>query len=79
MSPAQLEVQSLALVRQVGALARARAAAQRSYVAGASSLTDVLDADRESLLATDELARLRADTDRAAVMSFRALGGGWSS
>jgi hypothetical protein len=26
----------------------------------------------------DALARNRADTDRAAVMSFRALGGGWS-
>jgi outer membrane protein TolC len=37
-----------------------------------------LDADRQSLEAQDELARNRADTDRAAVMSFRALGGGWS-
>jgi NodT family efflux transporter outer membrane factor (OMF) lipoprotein len=78
MSLAQLQVQSDELVQEVAALARARAASQRAYLAGASSLSDVLDADREALLANDELARIRADTDRAAVMSFRALGGGWS-
>jgi hypothetical protein len=50
----------------------------QAYLAGASSLTEVLDADRQSLVAQDELARTRADTDRAAVMSFRARGGGWS-
>jgi NodT family efflux transporter outer membrane factor (OMF) lipoprotein len=78
MSLAQLELQTHDLVSEVDALARARDASQRSYLAGASSLTDVLDADRQSLVAQDELARTRADTDRAAVMSFRALGGGWS-
>jgi outer membrane protein TolC len=78
MALAQLELQSRDLVNEVDALARARDASQQSYLAGASSLTDVLDADRQSLLAQDQLARTRADTDRAAVMSFRALGGGWS-
>jgi NodT family efflux transporter outer membrane factor (OMF) lipoprotein len=78
MALAQLELQAHDLATEVDALARARDAAQRSYLAGASSLTDVLDADRQSLVAQDELARTRADTDRAAVMSFRALGGGWS-
>ena len=78
MALAQLELQTRDLVNEVDALARAREASQRSYLAGASSLTDVLDADRQSLVAQDELARTRADTDRAAVMSFRALGGGWS-
>jgi NodT family efflux transporter outer membrane factor (OMF) lipoprotein len=78
MALAQLEIQSQELITEVDALTRARDASQRSYLAGASSLTDVLDADRESLVAQDELARTRADTDRAAVMSFRALGGGWS-
>jgi outer membrane protein TolC len=38
----------------------------------------VLDADRLLLVAQDELAKTRADTARAAVASFRALGGGWS-
>jgi NodT family efflux transporter outer membrane factor (OMF) lipoprotein len=78
MALAQLELQTRDLVNEVDALARAREASQRSYLAGASSLTDVLDADRQSLVAQDELARTRADTDRAAVLSFRALGGGWS-
>jgi NodT family efflux transporter outer membrane factor (OMF) lipoprotein len=78
MALAQLELQTHDLLTEVDALTRARDASQRSYLAGASSLTDVLDADRQSLVAQDELARTRADTDRAAVMSFRALGGGWS-
>jgi NodT family efflux transporter outer membrane factor (OMF) lipoprotein len=78
MALAQLELQTHDLVAEVDALARARDASQQSYLAGASSLTDVLDADRQSLIAQDQLARTRADTARAAVMSFRALGGGWS-
>jgi len=78
MALAELEVQARDLADEVGALARARDASQDSYLAGASSLTDVLDADRQSLAAQDELATARADTDRAVVMSFRALGGGWS-
>lgn len=79
MALAQLEVQTHDLRDEVEALARARDASQESYLAGASALTDVLDADRQSLVAQDELARTRADTDRAAVMTFRALGGGWES
>jgi len=78
MSLAQLELQTRELATEVDALGRARDASQQSYLAGASSLTDVLDADRQSLVAQDELARTRADADRAAVLSFRALGGGWS-
>jgi len=78
MALAQLELQARDLRDEVDALARARDASQESYLAGASSLTDVLDADRQSLVAQDELARTRADTDRAAVMTFRALGGGWA-
>jgi outer membrane protein TolC len=78
MALAQLELQTRELVNEVDALARARDASQESYLGGASSLTDVLDAERQSLVAQDELARTRADTDRAAVMSLRALGGGWS-
>ena len=78
MALAQLELQSRELSTEVDALARARDASQRSYLGGASSLTDVLDADRQSLIAKDELARTRADADRAAVVTFRALGGGWN-
>ncbi len=78
MALAQLELQTRELLNEVDALARARDASQQAYLGGASSLTDVLDAERQSLVAQDELARARADTDRAAVMSFRALGGGWT-
>jgi len=78
MAVAQLELQTHDLADEVDALARARDASQQAYLGGASSLTDVLDADRQSLAAQDELARTRADAARAVVMSFRALGGGWS-
>jgi outer membrane protein TolC len=78
MALSELETQSGEIVKEVDALDRARDASQRSYLAGASSLTDVLDADRQTLSAKDELARTRADTDRSVVSAFRALGGGWS-
>jgi outer membrane protein TolC len=42
-------------------------------------LTDVLDADRQLLAVQDQLALTRANTDQAAVQSFRAIGGGWGS
>ena len=38
------------------------------------SLIEVLDADRDLLNASDQRVRARADADRAAVESFRALG-----
>jgi NodT family efflux transporter outer membrane factor (OMF) lipoprotein len=78
MSLTQSQLQIHDLCEEVNALARARDTSQQQYLAGASSLTDVLDAQRQSLIAQDELARARVDSDRAAVASFRALGGGWS-
>lgn len=75
----QLEIHTRALGREVAALRRARDSSEKAYAGGVIPLTDVLDADRQLLSAQDELARTRADTDRAAVGSFRALGGGWSS
>ena len=76
-SLAQLQIEIHELGDEVDALRRARDTSQELYLAGASSLTDVLDAERESLVAQDELAKARADADRSAVASFRALGGGW--
>jgi NodT family efflux transporter outer membrane factor (OMF) lipoprotein len=76
-SLAQLQIEIHDLGEEVAALARARDTSQELYLAGASSLTDVLDAERQSLVAQDELAQARADSDRSAVASFRALGGGW--
>jgi NodT family efflux transporter outer membrane factor (OMF) lipoprotein len=62
---------------QVQALLKARNLSEQAYKAGAITLTDVLDADRELLTARDELMAKRVDTARAAVGVFRALGGGW--
>jgi NodT family efflux transporter outer membrane factor (OMF) lipoprotein len=76
-SLAQLQIEIHELSDEVNALRRARDRSQELYLAGASSLTDVLDAERELLESQDELARSRADSDRSAVASFRALGGGW--
>ena len=74
----QTEAQFAELQDEVSANARAREAAQLQYVAGAVSLLDVLDADRQLLAARDSLAQAHADDARAAVAAFRALGGGWT-
>ena len=73
----QLEVHSQELDREVAALGRARDRSQTAYQGGLIALTDVLDADRQLLSAQDEQVRTQVDTARAAVSSFRALGGGW--
>ena len=62
---------------EVSSLTRARDLSQRAYEAGSITLTDVLDADRQLLAARDDLDSSRADVARAAVRTFRALGGGW--
>lgn len=60
---------------------KAQAAARQSsfagYRAGVTNLLDVLDADRGLLEVRDAQIQARAATARAAVASFRALGGGW--
>lgn len=63
--------------KEIDQLNRVRDRSQESYEAGVIGLTDVLDADRQLLAAKDELAITREATARAAVGSFRALGGGW--
>jgi outer membrane protein TolC len=62
---------------EVDSLTRARNLAQRAYQAGSITLTDVLDADRQLLTVRDDLDGNRANAGRAAVRTFRALGGGW--
>jgi len=73
----QLEAHQQELLAEVAALRRARDASQDAYQGGVIPLTDVLDSDRQLLTAQDELAQTRADSARAAVGTFRALGGGW--
>ena len=74
---AQEAEQSRELNRETVSLTRARDTAEEAYRGGAVSLLDVLDSDRQLLIAQDDLARVRADTARSAVSSYRALGGGW--
>jgi NodT family efflux transporter outer membrane factor (OMF) lipoprotein len=77
MALVQQESRTRTLTQEVDALTRARDRSLEDYRAGAIDLTDVLEADRELLVAQDQLAETRADADRAAVATFRALGGGW--
>ncbi|RXH57165.1 efflux transporter outer membrane subunit [Granulicella sibirica] len=73
----QSERRRTELLREIAQLQRVRDRSQESYNAGVIGLTDVLDADRQLLVAKDDLAVSREDAARAAVGSFRALGGGW--
>lgn len=59
------------------ALAAARGSSFAAYKGGIASLLDVLEADRRLLEVRDAEIQARAATARAAVGSFRALGGGW--
>jgi NodT family efflux transporter outer membrane factor (OMF) lipoprotein len=73
----QERLRAVALERQIVALTIARRQAQDAYEGGVVSLIEVRDADRELLTASDQLAQAHAGAARAAVASFRALGGGW--
>jgi NodT family efflux transporter outer membrane factor (OMF) lipoprotein len=73
----QDEAQADALTRQIDQLTVARAQAEQAYQGGVDSLIEVRDADRDLLAASDQLVQARAGAARAAVASFRALGGGW--
>jgi NodT family efflux transporter outer membrane factor (OMF) lipoprotein len=65
------------ILREIAELQRVRDLSEESYAAGVIPLTDVLDADRQLLAAKDDLAVARESAARAAVGSYRALGGGW--
>ena len=77
MELAQTQVRLEELHGEVTSLTRARDLSERAYKAGAIPLTDVLDADRQLLVAQDDVENTRAGAARAAVRTFRALGGGW--
>ncbi len=60
-------------------LTKARNSSFAAYKGGAASLLDMLDADRRLLENRDAEIQARASAARAAVASFRALGGGWDA
>lgn len=78
VSLTQLESEHETLTGEVAAHEKARAAAEDAYKGGAVSLLEVLDEDRQLLSSRDQLASVHADDARAAVATFRALGGGWT-
>lgn len=72
-----LSVQRQELDAEIEAHRTAREAAQQAYQGGHVSLREVLDEDQRLLDARDQQALLAADDARAAIATFRALGGGW--
>lgn len=73
----QLDAERRELLDEVAADQRARDSSADAFKGGASSLTEVLEQDRQLLSARDQLASAQTSTGRAAVATFRALGGGW--
>jgi NodT family efflux transporter outer membrane factor (OMF) lipoprotein len=58
-------------------LTRAKVESLAAYKGGVVSLIEVLDADTRLLQTRDTRARAKTEASRAAIASFRALGGGW--
>ena len=77
MELAQTQLRLRGLQGEVASLTRTRDLSERAYKAGTIPLTAVLDADRQLLVARDDVESTRAAAARAAVRTFRALGGGW--
>jgi outer membrane protein TolC len=67
------------LARGESSLARARENSFAAYQGGVVSLIEVLDADSNLLQVRDAKAQAQTETARAAIASFRALGGGWDA
>ncbi|MNO51079.1 Toluene efflux pump outer membrane protein TtgI precursor [compost metagenome] len=71
------EQQSTQLAQGESAYAKARATSFVAYEKGVVSLIEVLDADEHLLAASDGRAQAQTESARAAVATFKALGGGW--
>jgi len=75
----QRESQAKILVSGEKSLAQARKAAYAAYLSGNVSLIEVIDADDRLQQAEDDRILAQSAATRAAITSFKALGGGWSS
>jgi NodT family efflux transporter outer membrane factor (OMF) lipoprotein len=73
------EAQLAILTQGESSLARARDNALAAYEGGVVSLIEVLDADGNLLEMRDAKAQAQTEAARAAIASFRALGGGWDA
>lgn len=67
------------LTRGEASFAKARENSFAAYQGGVVSLIEVLDADGNLLQARDAKAQAQTEAARAAIASFRALGGGWDA
>jgi len=74
---AKLQVVQAQMEATVAALDRSLRAARDSRLFGAESQLTVLDAERQLFLAQEALALARQNSCLAAVVTFRAIGGGW--
>ena len=70
--------QTATLVHAESSLTRARDASTVAYARGAASFIDVLHADETLLQAANARAQAQTEAARAAIATFKALGGGWS-
>ena len=73
------EAQVGILTRGEASLTRARENSLAAYQGGVVSLIEVLDADGNLLQVRDAMAQAQTEAARAAIASFRALGGGWDA
>ncbi len=69
--------QAATLEHAVSSLSRAKDASTAAYSSGAASFIDVLHADETLLQAADASAQAQTESARAAIATFKALGGGW--
>jgi NodT family efflux transporter outer membrane factor (OMF) lipoprotein len=73
------ETQVDILTQGESSFARARENSDSAYRGGVVSLIEVLDADSNLLQVRDAKAQAQTEAARAAIASFRALGGGWDA
>src|SRR5205823_5975397 len=73
------EAQVGILTQGESSFARARENSDAAYRGGGVSLIEVLDADSNLRQVRDAKAQAQTEAARAAVASFRALGGGWDA
>lgn len=73
------EAQTAVLIQGVDSLDKARAVTWAAYQKGVVSLIEVLQADEQLLHVSDALVQSQAESARAAIAAFKALGGGWQA
>lgn len=73
------EQQTVILTQGVGALHRARNASLSAYQRGSASMIEVLQVDESLLQALDRKTLAQAESAKAAITAFKALGGGWQT